>query len=111
MLIDTFFVCSQEIPVSFVSFKTHWSATVASQTMQTPNPLKWVTEWAPEPRDVNWTSLSMGLTHIWIMRLIIGIIFFCITVLYFIPSGLVYSLATLSNLMTWFPFAETLLSM
>ena len=79
--------------------------------MQTPNPLKWVTEWAPEPRDVNWTSLSLHFSHVWLIRLVIGTIFFCITVLYFIPAGLVYTLASLSNLMTWFPFAQTILSM
>eukprot|EP00250_Pteridium_aquilinum_P014457 c22003_g4_i1 orf=389-2575(-) len=101
---------SEEIPVSFVSFKTRWGATVAAQTWQTPKPLQWVTEWAPEPGDVNWRSLSIHFSLLWIIRIGIGILFVCITILYFIPAGLVYTLATLDKLKTWFPFATQILS-
>lgn len=100
----------RDLPVSFVSFKMRWGAAVAAQTQQTPNPLQWVTESAPEPRDVNWRGLSIPFTQLWILRLLVGVAFFCLTVLFFIPAGLVYTLATLQNLMTWFPFITTILS-
>lgn len=105
-----FVQAKKEIPVSFVSFKTRWDAAVVAQTWQTPNPFQWVTEWAPEPRDVNWQSLSIHFSHLWLIRLVVGVIFFCITILYFIPAGLVYTLATLNNLRTWFPFTQQILS-
>ncbi|PPD99761.1 hypothetical protein GOBAR_DD03233 [Gossypium barbadense] len=37
---------------AFVSFKTRWGAAVCAQTQQCRNPTIWLTEWAPEPRDV-----------------------------------------------------------
>ncbi|KAK9282479.1 hypothetical protein L1049_005397 [Liquidambar formosana] len=40
------------IPAAFVSFKTRWGAAVCAQTQQSSNPTIWLTEWAPEPRDV-----------------------------------------------------------
>lgn len=100
----------KELPVAFVSFKTRWGAAVAAQTQQTPNPLRWVTEWAPEPRDVNWRSLQIPYWQLWMRRLLIAVVFICIILLYFIPAALVYTLAKLDNLTTWFPFIETILS-
>ncbi|MCO5589388.1 hypothetical protein L7F22_043355 [Adiantum nelumboides] len=101
---------AKELPVAFVSFKTRWGAAVAAQTQQTSNPLQWVTEWAPEPRDVNWSNLLIPYTQLWMRRLLIGVVFACIILLFFIPAALVYTLAKLDNLKTWFPFIETVLS-
>lgn len=100
----------KELPISFVSFKTRWGAAVAAQMQQTPNPLQWVTEWAPEPRDVNWCNLLIPFPRLWMLRLTVEVVFFCVFILFFIPAGLVYTLAKLQNLMTWFPFIETILS-
>lgn len=97
--------------MSFVSFKTRWGAVVAAQTWQTPKPLEWATEWAPAPGDVNWRNLSICFSLLWMIRIAVGILFVCITILYFIPAGLAYTLATLDHLKTWFPFASQILSM
>lgn len=101
---------AKELPVVFVSFKTRWGAAVAAQTQQTSNPLRWVTEWAPEPRDVNWSNLLIPFTQLWLRRLLIGVVFACIILLFFIPAALVYTLAKLENLEAWFPFIQTILS-
>ncbi|MCO5614229.1 hypothetical protein L7F22_068509 [Adiantum nelumboides] len=101
---------AKELPVAFVSFKSRWGAAVAAQTQQTSNPLQWVTEWAPEPRDVNWSNLLIPYTQLWMRRLLIGVVLTCIILLFFIPAALVYTLAKLDNLKTWFPFIEVILS-
>ncbi|KAH7442148.1 hypothetical protein KP509_03G073300 [Ceratopteris richardii] len=101
---------SKELPVAFVSFKSRWGAAAAAQTQQASNPLQWVTDWAPEPRDVNWSNLLIPYRQVWIRRLVIGVVFVCIILLFFIPAALVYTLAKLDNLMTWFPFIQTVLS-
>lgn len=100
----------QEIPAAFVSFRTRWGAAVAAQIRQTPKPSQWVTELAPQPGDVNWRSLSIVFSLLWLIRIVVGIIFVCITILYFVPAGLAYTLGTLDNLKTWFPFATQILS-
>mgnify|MGYP007007557675 FL=1 len=84
---------------------------MAAQAQQTSNPLQWVTEWAPQPRDVNWKNLVIPFQRLWIVRLVVKFVFFWIIVLFFIPAGLVYTLATLHNLMAWFPFIKQILSM
>ncbi|CAL9084911.1 unnamed protein product [Musa textilis] len=45
------------MPAAFVSFGTRWGAAVCAQTQQTRNPTLWLTEWAPEPRDIYWQNL------------------------------------------------------
>ncbi|MCO5587144.1 hypothetical protein L7F22_041091 [Adiantum nelumboides] len=100
----------QEIPAAFVSFRTRWGAAVAAQTRQTPKPSEWVTELAPEPSDVNWRSLSIWFSVLWMIRIVVGIIFVCITILYFVPAGLAYTLGTLDTLKSLLPFATQILS-
>ncbi|WJX47638.1 hypothetical protein P8452_34304 [Trifolium repens] len=47
----------KELPVAFVTFKPRSAAAVAAQLQQHTHPLLWVTELAPEPRDVSWRNL------------------------------------------------------
>ncbi|KAH7299865.1 hypothetical protein KP509_24G034200 [Ceratopteris richardii] len=106
----TFMETRDELPVAFVSFRTRWSAAVVAQTRQTHRPLQWVTDLAPEPGDVNWRSLSICFSLLWMIRIVVGIIFVCITILYFVPAGLAYTLGTLETLETLLPFATEILS-
>ncbi|XP_024401372.2 CSC1-like protein HYP1 [Physcomitrium patens] len=62
-------ISCQELPAAFVSFRTRWEAVVAAQTQQSVNPMYWVTEWAPEPRDVDWNSLKIGHGQLFIRRI------------------------------------------
>ncbi|KAJ0080788.1 hypothetical protein Patl1_09952 [Pistacia atlantica] len=67
------------MPAAFVSFKTRWGAAVCAQTQQTRNPTIWLTEWAPDPRDVYWKNLAIPYVSLRIRRLIIGVAFFFLT--------------------------------
>ncbi|XP_021637712.2 calcium permeable stress-gated cation channel 1 isoform X3 [Hevea brasiliensis] len=56
------------MPAAFVSFKSRWGAAVCAQTQQSRNPTLWLTEWAPEPRDVYWQNLPIPYVSLAIRR-------------------------------------------
>ncbi|KAG2598199.1 hypothetical protein PVAP13_5KG067200 [Panicum virgatum] len=56
------------VPAAFVSFRSRWGAAVCAQTQQTSNPTVWLTEWAPEPRDVYWDNLSIPFVSLTVRR-------------------------------------------
>ncbi|KAF5732745.1 CSC1-like protein [Tripterygium wilfordii] len=57
------------VPAAFVSFKSRWGAPLCAQTQQSSNPTIWLTEWAPEPRDVYWNNLAIPYIEITVRRL------------------------------------------
>ncbi|KAK7260700.1 hypothetical protein RIF29_26960 [Crotalaria pallida] len=86
------------MPVAFVSFKTRWGAAVCAQTQQTRNPTLWLTQWAPEPRDVYWPNLPIPYVSLTIRRLIIAVAFFFLTFFFMIPIAFVQTLASLDGI-------------
>ncbi|KAI5076553.1 hypothetical protein GOP47_0008618 [Adiantum capillus-veneris] len=86
------------LPVAFVSFKGRWGAAVAAQTQQTKNPTVWLTEWAPEPRDVYWRNLSIPVVELTIRKLVMAVAFFFLLFFFMIPITFVQSLANLKGL-------------
>ncbi|MCO5582898.1 hypothetical protein L7F22_036800 [Adiantum nelumboides] len=86
------------LPVAFVSFKGRWGAAVAAQTQQTKNPTVWLTEWAPEPRDVYWRNLSIPFVELTIRKLVMAVAFFFLLFFFMIPITFVQSLANLNGL-------------
>ncbi|KAE8660796.1 CSC1-like protein [Hibiscus syriacus] len=56
------------VPAAFVSFKSRWGAAVCAQTQQNRNPTIWLTEWAPEPRDVYWDNFAIPYFELTIRR-------------------------------------------
>ncbi|CAI0625942.1 unnamed protein product [Linum tenue] len=94
------------MPVAFVSFKTRWAAAVCAQTQQSRNPTLWLTEWAPEPRDVYWQNLAIPYVSLTIRRLIIGVAFFFLTFFFMIPIAMVQSLASIEGIEKAAPFLE-----
>ncbi|KAI7728875.1 hypothetical protein M8C21_029790 [Ambrosia artemisiifolia] len=52
------------VPAAFVSFRSRWGAAVCAQTQQTRNPTRWLTDWAPEPRDVYWNNLAIPFVEL-----------------------------------------------
>ncbi|XP_019169582.1 PREDICTED: protein OSCA1 [Ipomoea nil] len=86
------------MPASFVSFKSRWSAAVAAQTQQSRNPTLWLTEWAPEPRDVYWDNLAIPYVSLTIRRLIIAVAFFFLTFFFMIPVASVQGLASIEGI-------------
>ncbi|CAH2071562.1 unnamed protein product [Thlaspi arvense] len=97
------------MPASFVSFKTRWAAAVCAQTTQTRNPTEWLTEWAPEPRDVFWPNLAMPYVSLTIRRLAMSVAFFFLTFFFIIPIAFVQSLATIEGIEKVAPFLKPII--
>ncbi|XP_059437687.1 calcium permeable stress-gated cation channel 1-like [Corylus avellana] len=94
------------MPAAFVSFKSRWGAAVCAQTQQSRNPTIWLTEWAPEPRDVYWPNLAIPYVSLSVRRLIIAVAFFFLTFFFMIPIALVQSLASLEGIEKAAPFLK-----
>ncbi|XP_027343759.1 calcium permeable stress-gated cation channel 1-like [Abrus precatorius] len=98
------------MPAAFVSFKTRWGAAVCAQTQQTRNPTLWLTEWAPEPRDVYWQNLPIPYVSLTVRRLIIAVAFFFLTFFFMIPIAFVQTLASLDGIQKAAPWLKPLVS-
>lgn len=99
------------MPVAFVSFKTRWGAAVCAQTQQNKDPTKWLTEWAPEPRDVYWQNLPIPFVEITIRRFLIAGAVFLLYILFMVPITFVQSLATIEKIEKNAPFLEGLVEL
>ncbi|XP_058082781.1 CSC1-like protein At1g62320 isoform X3 [Magnolia sinica] len=98
------------MPVAFVSFKSRWGAAVCAQTQQTSNPTIWLTDWAPEPRDVYWPNLSVPFVKLSIRRFLMAIALFFLTFFYIIPIAFVQSLANIEGIEKVFPFLKSVIN-
>ncbi|TMW93235.1 hypothetical protein EJD97_011998 [Solanum chilense] len=97
------------MPASFVSFKSRWGAAVCAQTQQSRNPTLWLTEWAPEPRDVFWDNLAIPYVSLTIRKLIIAVAFFFLTFFFMIPIAFVQTLASLDGIRKKAPFLKVII--
>ncbi|KAK3188447.1 hypothetical protein Dsin_028008 [Dipteronia sinensis] len=97
------------MPAAFVSFKTRWGAAVCAQTQQSRNPTLWLTEWAPEPRDVFWNNLAIPYVSLAVRRLIMGVSFFFLTFFFMIPIAFVQSLASIEGIEKAAPFLKPII--
>ncbi|XP_059436486.1 CSC1-like protein At4g02900 [Corylus avellana] len=97
------------VPAAFVSFKTRWGAAVCAQTQQSSNPTIWLTEWAPEPRDVFWDNLAIPYVELTIRRLLMAVALFFLTFFYMIPIAFVQSLANIEGIEKVLPFLKPLI--
>ncbi|KAL8045977.1 hypothetical protein ABFX02_08G149500 [Erythranthe guttata] len=97
------------MPAGFVSFKTRWAAAVCAQTQQTRNPTLWLTEWAPEPRDIYWDNLAIPYFSLAVRRLVTSVAFFFLTFFFMIPVTLVQSLANIEGIEKWAPFLKPII--
>ncbi|KAL8063905.1 hypothetical protein ABFX02_01G056200 [Erythranthe guttata] len=91
-------------PAAFVSFNSRWGAAVCAQTQQSKNPTLWLTNWAPEPRDVYWQNLAIPFFSLSIRKLVISLSVFALVFFYMIPIAFVQSLANLEGLEKVAPF-------
>ncbi|XP_075495416.1 hyperosmolality-gated Ca2+ permeable channel 1.2-like [Primulina tabacum] len=97
------------MPAAFVSFKSRWGAAVCAQTQQSRNPTLWMTEWAPEPRDVYWNNLAIPYVSLSIRRLIIAVAFFFLTFFFMIPVTIAQSFANIEALEKRVPFLRPII--
>ncbi|WCJ21495.1 ERD (early-responsive to dehydration stress) family protein [Euphorbia peplus] len=99
------------IPAAFVSFKSRWAAAVCAQTQQSSNPTIWLTERAPEPRDVYWDNLAIPYVELSIRRLVMAVGLFLLIFFFMIPIALVQSIASIEGIQKVFPFLKHLIQM
>ncbi|XP_057955863.1 CSC1-like protein At3g21620 isoform X5 [Malania oleifera] len=99
------------MPAAFVSFKNRWGAAVSAQTQLYRNPTIWITEWAPEPRDVYWDNLAIPYVLLTVRRLIIAVAFFFLTFFFMIPIAFVQSLANIEGIEKAVPFLKPIIEM
>ncbi|XP_028105812.1 CSC1-like protein At3g54510, partial [Camellia sinensis] len=92
-----------ELPVAFVTFRNRWGATLAAQSQQHSNPLIWITEMAPEPRDVLWRNLSIPYRHLPLYKIGVFVAASLLTLFFAIPVTAVQGIAKYERLKTWFP--------
>ncbi|KAK1389060.1 Calcium permeable stress-gated cation channel 1 [Heracleum sosnowskyi] len=97
------------MPAAFVSFKTRWAAAVCAQTQQSRNPTVWLTEWAPEPRDVYWDNLAIPYVSLTIRRLVVAVAFFFLTFFFMIPITIVQTLANIEGIEKAVPFLKPMI--
>ncbi|PIN18178.1 hypothetical protein CDL12_09146 [Handroanthus impetiginosus] len=97
------------VPAAFVSFKSRWGAAVCAQTQQSSNPTIWLTEWAPEPRDVYWDNLAIPYVELAVKRLLIAVATFFLTFFFMIPIAIVQSLASIEGIEKVLPFLKPLI--
>ncbi|KAL6637001.1 hypothetical protein ACP70R_024573 [Stipagrostis hirtigluma subsp. patula] len=93
----------KECPGAIVFFKTRYAAVVASQVLQSSNPMLWVTDLAPEPRDVYWSNLWIPYRQIWLRKiatLAASVVFMFV---FIIPVAFVQSMMQLDQLHKMFP--------
>ncbi|XP_057741165.1 CSC1-like protein HYP1 [Arachis stenosperma] len=102
-------VAAKEVPAAFVSFKTRFGAAIALHIQEGVNPTEWVTEQAPEPRDVYWPFFTVSFIRRWISKLVVFVACATLTVLFLIPVAIVQGLTHLDQLETWFPFLTGIL--
>lgn len=88
----------QECAAAFVFFKTRYAAVVASQVLQSSNPMLWVTDMAPEPSDVYWSNLWIPYKQLWIRHIAILLAAVFFMVLFIVPVTFVQSLTQLEQL-------------
>jgi len=99
------------MPAAFVSFRTRWGAAVCAQTQQSRNPTVWLTELAPEPRDVYWDNMAIPYVSLTIRRLIVAVAFFFLTFFFMIPIAFVQSLANIEGIEKAVPFLKPFIEM
>ncbi|XP_040384280.1 CSC1-like protein At1g32090 isoform X2 [Oryza brachyantha] len=92
------------MPVAFVTFDSRWGAAVCAQTQQSKNPTQWLTDWAPEPRDVYWENLAIPFFSLSIRKFLISVAVFALVFFYMIPIAFVQSLANLEGIEKVAPF-------
>ncbi|XP_028754713.1 CSC1-like protein At1g32090 [Neltuma alba] len=99
------------LPVAFLSFDSRWGAAVCAQTQQNKNPTLWLTNWAPEPRDVYWRNLAIPFFSLTIRKFIISMTVFALVFFYMIPIAFVQSLANLEGLERVAPFLRPVIEL
>ncbi|GAB4852420.1 hypothetical protein Ancab_016615 [Ancistrocladus abbreviatus] len=99
----------EESAAAFVFFKTRYAAASIAQAHLSDNPMLWVTDLAPEPRDVYWPNLCIPYRLFWMRRIATGAATIAFLVFFLLPVAIVQGLANLEKLRQTFPFLKGIL--
>lgn len=92
-----------ELPVAFVTFRSRVGAAFATQSQQHPHPFLWITEPAPEPRDVLWKNLSTPSRRLLAYKIGFFVVAALLTIFFTVPVTAVQGIAKFEKLKKWFP--------
>ncbi|CAH9076968.1 unnamed protein product [Cuscuta epithymum] len=95
---------NKECAAALVFFKTRYAALVASQGIQSPNPMLWVTDRAPEPQDMYWSNICVPYRLLWIRKIAMLVASVCFVIFFLVPVSLTQGLVHLDKLQKAFPF-------
>ncbi|XP_050231320.1 CSC1-like protein At3g54510 [Mercurialis annua] len=98
----------KELPVAFITFKSRTGAALAAQSQQHSHPLLWITEMAPEPRDVSWRSLAIPYKLLPLYKIGVVVLASLLTIFFAIPVTAVQGIAKFEKLKKWFPPAKAI---
>lgn len=99
----------QEAAAAFVFFKTRYAAIIASEVLQSANPMLWVTDMAPEPHDVLWSNLWIPYNQLWFRKITVHVASTAFMFVFLIPVTVVQGLTQLEVLSNALPFLRGLL--
>lgn len=94
----------QECASAFVFFKSRYAALMAAQSLQTSNPMLWVTDQAPEPHDVYWSNLCIPYRQLWLRKITTFVASITFVLVFLIPVTFAQGLTQLEQLQKMFPF-------
>lgn len=96
----------KERGAALLFFRTRYAALVASEVLQAPNPMSWVTDSAPEPRDVYWSNLCVPYRLLWIRKIAVLVASILFVIFFLIPVVFTQSLVHFEKLKNIFPFLK-----
>lgn len=99
----------QESAAALVFFRNRYAALVASQGLQTSNPMSWVTDLAPEPDDLYWSNICVPYRLLWIRKIALLVASILFVAFFLFPVSLTQSLVHLDKLQKTFPFLRGIL--
>lgn len=91
-----------------VFFRTRYAALVASEPLQSPNPMSWVTDSAPEPSDIFWSNLCVPYRLFWIRKILVVVASIFFVTFFLVPVVFTQSLVHLDKLKKIFPFVKNI---
>ncbi|KAL6511620.1 hypothetical protein OROGR_021217 [Orobanche gracilis] len=97
---------SDECGAALVFFRTRYAALVASEALQSTNPMSWVTASAPEPCDIFWSNLCVPYRLLWIRRILVIVASVFFVIFFLFPVVFTQSLVHVDKLKKIFPFLK-----
>ncbi|XP_015073017.1 CSC1-like protein RXW8 isoform X2 [Solanum pennellii] len=99
----------KESAAALVFFRTRYAALVASQSLQSRNPMSWVTNLSPEPGDMYWSNICVPYRLLWIRKVAILVASMALVAFFIVPVSLTQGLVHLDKLQKTFPFLRGIL--